>query len=244
MGTWVVIEANARSTPAAAAAVDAAYAAVLEIERRMHPQREGSDLAKLNCAPLHEPISVDASTCELLRLAKRLNDLTGGVFDPCLPCRPGRLADVELGPEPLVVCHATVALDFGGFAKGYAVDRAIDALARHGCISGCVNAGGDLRFFGPEKQAVLLRCPDGSVHQIELANTALAVSALDAGNRPPEHRGYYIRGRDQSPQHCYAAVLAEGAAIADALVKCVLLCPAEGADRALREFGASRVGID
>lgn len=41
-----------------------------------------------------------------------------------------------------------LALDFGGFIKGYAVDRAIDILRDYGIESALVNAGGDLRAIG------------------------------------------------------------------------------------------------
>jgi len=45
-------------------------------------------------------------------------------------------------------------LDFGGFGKEYAADRAATLLLEAGCRHGFVNLGGDLRAFGPQ--------PDGS----------------------------------------------------------------------------------
>ncbi len=41
-----------------------------------------------------------------------------------------------------------VWLEFGGIAKGYAIDKAIDILAQHGLENAIVNAGGDLRSVG------------------------------------------------------------------------------------------------
>ena len=41
-----------------------------------------------------------------------------------------------------------VWLDFGGIAKGYAVDRAVEILQRHGINNAIINAGGDLRSIG------------------------------------------------------------------------------------------------
>ncbi len=96
-------------------------------------------------------IDIDAGTHQLLELSRRLHRLTHGVFDPCLPARPGSLADLELSATPdvhWVICRAPLALDFGGIAKGYAVDRAIEALRECGCRAGLVNAGGDVRLFG------------------------------------------------------------------------------------------------
>jgi FAD:protein FMN transferase len=43
---------------------------------------------------------------------------------------------------------AGVGLNFGGIAKGYAVDRAMDILQAHGVTSAMVNAGGEIRAVG------------------------------------------------------------------------------------------------
>ncbi|MBZ0263376.1 FAD:protein FMN transferase [bacterium] len=42
-------------------------------------------------------------------------------------------------------------LDLGGYAKGYAVDRAVDKLREQGIVTGIVEAGGDLRCFGAKE---------------------------------------------------------------------------------------------
>jgi thiamine biosynthesis lipoprotein len=249
LGTFVAIEATAGSVSAAEAAVEAAFAAIARVERRMHPQTTGSDLAKINSGPLHVPIQVHASICELLNLARRINTLTNGVFDPCLPVQPGRLHDIDFttrgagstsggGSTGDVVCHTPVALDFGGFAKGYAVDCAIATLMSRGCTAGLVNAGGDLRVFGPRTEPMFLRGQAGELTNIELTDTALAVSDANSRQRPAEHQGYY--GSD-SLAIDYAAVIANETVVADALAKCVLLCPKPVADRALRTFAATQV---
>ena len=229
---------------------------------------EGSHLARINCAPLHHPVEVHPSLGKLLTLARRINTLTDGVFDPCLPTQPGRLSDIEVSDtETLVICHAPVALDFGGFAKGYAVDCAIEALMAAGCTAGLVNAGGDMRVFGSREEPVFVRGSAGELIDIELADAALAVSDVSAQQRPGEHQGYYERGRDTAAQanqnaairapttsfgatspHVvagpdtvagpYAAVIASTAMVADALTKCVLLCESRVTERVLREFHA------
>jgi FAD:protein FMN transferase len=237
LGTFVVIEATAGSVVAAVAAVEAAFAAVAQVERRMHPRAADSDLAKINSAPLHVPIPVDASICKLLNLALRINTLTDGVFDPCLPTQPGRLHHIDVSTGD-VVCHAPVALDLGGFAKGYAVDCAIQTLSNSGCTGGLVNAGGDLRVFGPRTEPLFLRGQAGELTNIEITDAALAVSDANSRQRPPEHQGYY---GSAALAVDYAAVIAKEAVIADALAKCVLLCPKPVADRALRTFAATQV---
>lgn len=282
MGTFVAIEAIAADADTAAHAIQAAFGAIDRVAIRMHPDRDGSDLARINAAPLNTPVCADKDILALLQLAVRLNELTEGVFDPCRPDRPGRLHDIVIEGNRLV-CRKPVVLDFGGFAKGFAVDRAIEVLRRLGCVGGLVNAGGDLRVLGMSRDPILIRGTQGGFAQIDLENAALAVSDVDASDRPVEHQGYYLREpdagllglsnrsgsrrsnprqsdagrsdprhadpRQSDPRHSdtppplarHAAVVAPEAVVADALTKCVLLCPEVVASRAARAFGASRV---
>jgi thiamine biosynthesis lipoprotein len=162
----------------------------------MHPHSPDSDLAKINNAPLNTRLTVHPSIHQLLDFARRLNSTTDGAFDPCLPGRPGRLQDIEVSTEH-VLCHAPVALDFGGFAKGFAVDQAVEALLSNGCTGGLVNAGGDLRVFGPRTEPIFLRGATGKLKEARFAAGALAVSDADSQNRPAEHQGYYVRNRSR-----------------------------------------------
>ena len=207
----------------------------------MHPQRAGSDLAHLHAAPAGEAVRIDPATWAVLQFAQRLFALSGGVFDPCLPHSHGRMCDLELSPAgqaPWARAGAALHIDCGGIAKGFAVDRAMDALRAAGCTAGVVNAGGDLRVYGPQPQTLLLRRADGTYLPCELADAALAVSDLDAANRPPEHRGYYRRGGPGTAARRYAAVRAREAMVADALTKCVVLCEAPLARAVVRELSA------
>jgi FAD:protein FMN transferase len=250
LGTWIAIEASGAAGPddqvagETAQAVDAAYAAISAVEARMHPTRAGSDLARINAAPLDSPIEVQADTWQLLKLAQRLHRLTDGIFDPCLPTHAGRLQDLEISSKgPLLICHAPVQLDLGGIAKGHAIDLAIEKLSSLGCTSGLVNAGGDLRVFGDRQETILLRRGAGTrayFRPLDLANAALAVSDLDAVEWPAEHRGYYSRVGPTTSLR-YAAVVAKDAVTADALTKCVLLCPIDTTERVLRELEARSV---
>jgi thiamine biosynthesis lipoprotein len=200
----------ATETRTAQAAIERAFEAIEQVNRLMHPRAEGSELARINSAPLHAPTKVDASIGQLLNLAKRIHTLTAGVFDPCTPAQPGGLGDVEVSDdETEVVCHAPVSLDFGGFAKGYAVDCAIEALVASGCTAGGVNAGGDMRVFGHRDEPVFVRGPAGELTANELVDAALAVSDAMSGQRPPEHQGYYVRGAAPTPATDQHAVSSE-----------------------------------
>jgi FAD:protein FMN transferase len=238
LGTWIALEATAASESAALTAIEGAYAAVAEIAWRLHPLREGSDLARINTAPPGTRVPIHATSARVLRLALQIYALTDGVFDPCLPILPGRFGNLELSGcsagSPWALCHSPLALDLGGIAKGYAVDCAIEALLTAGCAAGFVNAGGDLRLFGAQRETILLRHTEGACEPLSLENTALAVSDADSRRRPAEHRGYYLRRIAGGAARRFAAVLAPTAAVADALTKCVLLDPGASTVRALQ----------
>lgn len=163
----------------ARAAADAAFAALEAVDREM-ARVPGTPLWDLNeagggvvSAPLAEVL--DAS----LAWARR----TGGAFDPTVaplldlwglwdlgkrggtPVPPPTTGDLEhslarVGWERLVWDPSARrldlgggALDLGGIAKGYAIDRAVAALRDRGARDFLVNAGGDLYVAGAKGRA-------------------------------------------------------------------------------------------
>ncbi len=74
-----------------------------------------------------------------------------------------------------------------------------------------------------------------------LKEAALAVSDRDATRAPRGHRGYYLRGGLNAGARRYAAVRAPDAMTADALTKCVLLCPPALSAELLRQLGAENL---
>ncbi len=59
-----------------------------------------------------------------------------------------KMSDLELNGNQLSSHNPAVQIDVGGFAKGYAIDVAIDELRKLGINNAIVNAGGDLRAIG------------------------------------------------------------------------------------------------
>lgn len=223
MGTFVAIEAEARSAATAERGIHAAFEAILTVERLMHPTRAGSDLAALAGWPSGRRLKVHPWTWEVLHLCRVLGKASGGVFDPCLESAPGRIGDLELAPGGYVEPQATIHVDAGGIAKGYAVDRAVEALRAAGCDAGLVNAGGDLALFGSRPRQILCRAASGAHVALELSQAAVATSHTGPAPRPREHRGYY-HGADRSRAVCgNVTVIAASAAAADALTKWALI---------------------
>ncbi len=238
MGTFVAIEAEAHSDEIALTGVEAAFAAVAQVERLMHPCRDGSDLLAIRLAPRGCQVAIHPWTWEILALSQRLNRLSDGVFDPCLPQSQGRLGDLELLTPASAAAHSDLHIDLGGIAKGFAVDRALDALRAAGCTVGLVNAGGDLAVFGDRSHPVVIQ---GGSRVFHLKSAALATSVVRGAAHPGEHRGYY-HGRHLRPILSGAvSVTAPHAVIADALTKCVIAGGASS-EALLTRFDARLVG--
>jgi thiamine biosynthesis lipoprotein len=240
LGTFVAVDAEATTACTAEQGITAAFEAIARTERVMHPRRAGSDVALLSaCAP-GTVLAVDAWTWDVLELCRELHRMSGGAFDPCLDSLPGRMSDVELVDALHVRTLAPVRIDLGGVAKGYAVDRAIEAMRAVGCDAGLVNAGGDLAVFGARSRKVLCST-SGLTSAFELKNAALATSDTTNLSRPAEHQGYYDGGDRARPISGAVSVTATRAALADALTKCLLVANNLSSQRLLDSFGARRV---
>jgi thiamine biosynthesis lipoprotein len=185
-------------------------------------------------------VTVHRWTFEVLELCMQLSGLSEGVFDPCLPATSGRMHDIELVGDCGVILRAPIQLDLGGVAKGYAVDRAVEALRAEGCEGGLVNAGGDLAVFGPHPRRILCRGSESS-RVVELREGALATSVVGAAARPSEHRGHYHGVSGISASRGSICVVARGAAAADALTKCLIWCDRRTGEEMLAHFGARRL---
>lgn len=240
LGALIAFSIDAPDARRAHAGLDAAWTAIGRVDALMHPARAGSDLARLNAAAVGEPVDVDPWTVTLLRRVCELHGDSQGVFDPCLPAAPGTLEDLELRDDGSLVRRAALRIDLGGVAKGYAIDRAIEALADAGCSAALLNAGGDLRVWGARADDIEVGRAGGP--RLRLADAAFAVSAPSA-HAPAEHQGFYCRVPGRQRTAVAAAVLAPTAMLADALTKCVLFMEAEECAALLARHGARRVQL-
>ena len=194
LGTFVEITAHGDLSEVGRA-VDAAFASVERVQRLMSFHDPASGLSRLNREAARHPVTVDAWTFQVLTVAREIASASDGAFDPTmaptlqrwgiLPVTGQRTGtgdwrDLELLPRRRVRFARPLTLDLGGIAKGFAVDRAVAALQAAGAGSGLVNAGGDLRAFGPRGQTVQLRDPGRPgrmAHGFLLREAALATSA-------------------------------------------------------------------
>ena len=190
----------------AAAAVRALFA---EWERALSRFRPESELSRLN-ARAGEPVAASPLLLSVLETALRAAAATGGLYDPTLLTQivalgyaasfdtlpadqPPAASAIALLPgggwreiilDPST-CSVTlprgIGLDFGGIAKGMAVDAALARLRDMGCACALVNAGGDLAVIGlpPSAESWPVAVPGRSAWwTVPLARGAMATSGI------------------------------------------------------------------
>ena len=178
-----------------------AMAEVRRIEAKYSRYRSDSVVARINAAAGNgAPIAIDAETAQLLAFAAQLYALSGGLFDATSGVlrqvwdfkaarKPTaqQLAEVlprigwnhvQWDDQTARLALAGMELDFGGFGKEYAADRAATMLATEGAQHGMVNLGGDIRVIGPQA--------DGSPWSMGIRNprqddTVIASIPISAG---------------------------------------------------------------
>jgi thiamine biosynthesis lipoprotein len=243
LGTFVAIDARlAGGSAQAQGALDSAWEAFARVDERMHPTRPGSDLRAIADSRPGERVPVHPWTFATLTLARQMWQDSNHLFDPCVPELAGRMGDIDL-VAPYYVRRGSppLALDLGGIAKGFAIDRAIEALQAARCTSGQVNAGGDVRHFGDEPGRIAIRIRGVLAGCIELGNEALAISEPRSDLSPAEHRGFYSPLTAAAIEGRFVAIVAASAAVADALTKCAIVCPASALAGLLDAHGARLV---
>ena len=253
LGTIVEIVAAGASERELDRGVRAAFAAVAEVHRLLSFHDPASELSRLNREATTRAIPVHPWTWQVLRLAQRVAKKSAGVFDPTIAPRltaldflpqpdapaanpSARWSDVHLCTGRRVRFACPLWLDLGGIAKGFAVDRAIDALRDAGISEALVNAGGDIRAFGPRAWPIHLRAPDAPGRSdvvLELRDAALATSALYFSQKKRAARTLTPLLHGRTRRCCTTArsvtVLARDCATADALTKVVFANPSKAA---------------
>jgi thiamine biosynthesis lipoprotein len=193
LGTLVevgVLHAAAARPEPARRAVEAAWGALAEVERALSAFVPESDIGRFNVAQGGEAIPTSPDGATVLAAAAALARETDGLFDISQGTGP---RDWSLGSSAGVTYlykhRDGVRLDLGGIGKGYAVDRAfealVDALAGSRLEPRCwVNAGGDLRVAGVDLPVQLRDEVDGGARPwLVLREGALATSWFGPGAR-------------------------------------------------------------
>jgi thiamine biosynthesis lipoprotein len=210
MGTIAELTVVHRDEATAQSALEAALAELRWVETTMTRFNATSDIGRANAGASRDGVRVNAETARLVQTALRWSSVTDGRFDPALGAaselwdvtnrrepppadQVARLASrsfwrrvdltVASGQGVLRYGDRDVHLDLGGIGKGYAIDRAVQALRDRGIEHAIVNLGGDLYALGesPEGGAwrVGIKSPDDQrrvARTFEVSNRAVATS--------------------------------------------------------------------
>ncbi len=174
MGTFARIVVIGPTSKVTDACIRVAFSELDDVDELMSDYKSDSEISIVNRNAFERPVRVSESTYEVLRRSIEFSELSGGAFDITV----GPLVDllhsaeeeeVVLSEELLEQARARVGfekleldveeravrfdvdgmrLDLGGIAKGYAIDRAVEAMKKCGAVGGMVDVGGDIRCFG------------------------------------------------------------------------------------------------
>jgi thiamine biosynthesis lipoprotein len=177
MGTIAHIVAVAPNEKRANISIESAFSVLSVVEKLMSDYDPTSQLSGVNQRAYESQVKVSESLFGVLAAAVEYSKKTDGAFDITI----GPVVDVwrkaakeqskptdeelaaakeKVGYQKLLLDaeNRTVKfavegmrLDLGGIAKGYAIDRAIEAMRAGGAVGGMVDVGGDIRCFGRRK---------------------------------------------------------------------------------------------
>lgn len=200
MGTKWHIALYSRDTETANVAFLRAWDVLKEIDSDLSNYSADSELNRLcRGAPHATPVNVGDHLWNVLIAADILSRETGGAFDvtigpvsklwrharkrKALPAKQRlnkahsavgfRFIELHRPTNSVRLTQADMQIDLGGIAKGYGVDKAIEAIQKCGIRSVLVNGGGDLAVANPP--------PDQSGWQVD-------VSQLDPTKTPLKTR--------------------------------------------------------
>lgn len=266
MGTALEISLYGDDLAALARARDAVFAEAHRLDALLSNWSDQSDVSRLNRAAGEGAVAVDAAVFDLLSASVRHSIETRGSFDVtvgplvalwsragernALPSRReiddarARVgaARIALLPDARIALPEGMAIDVGGIAKGFAVDRAVPILREAGIESALLNFGQSSSFAlgappgSPDGWRLLARAPEGGFAGVlTLRDRALSVSGSLGQWSEIEGRRY---GHVIDPRSGLALV-----ALREALVLAPDATRAEALSKALLVLG-EREGIE
>lgn len=202
MGTVFEIKIFARDESSAGKSISEAFDEISRLEKIFSVFIPDSEVSKLNGSGID---AVSSEMLELMKISKYYSEISAGAFDiTVLPLielwknskKEGKMpSTAAIEKAKKLVCSKKILIDgknkritfaekgmkvdFGGIAKGYAVDRAYELLKKNGVEAGMVNAGGNMRVWGDRVWNVALQNPRDKTEYVtvlRLKNESVATS--------------------------------------------------------------------
>ncbi|MBN2592866.1 MAG: FAD:protein FMN transferase [Sedimentisphaerales bacterium] len=210
MGTFAHVVAVAENSSTAEKSVRAALEEIRKVDDLMSDYKNDSEISRANRDAFDRSVKVSEPTYEVLRRSVEFSKMTDGAFDITVgplvalfrkakesKATPSEeqieQARSKVGFEKLKLDNENKAvkfsekgmlLDLGGIAKGYAIDKAIEAAQRCGAIGAMVDIGGDVRCFGlppkgREYWLIGLQDPNSAIEGMEGGGLRLVLKITD-----------------------------------------------------------------
>jgi thiamine biosynthesis lipoprotein len=186
MDTIAEISCYSSEREVAVEAIGGAFAEMERIEKVFSKFDPESEVSKVNNLAGSEEVAISGELFRLLEDSIYYSRLSAGAFDVTIePSKKGRYEKIILNKEKSSVyfSESDMKIDFGGIAKGYAVDRAKDVLVSHGIKSALVNLGGNIFALGnpPNKDSWRIgirnsRDKDEIIYKMNLKDRAVSTS--------------------------------------------------------------------
>jgi thiamine biosynthesis lipoprotein len=218
MGTSFILTVTSVSRDTALAASEAAVREVERVEALLSTWRDDTPLARLNAAAPGEPLEIPAPLFGLLKRVFEWEKATGGAFNPAVGplvtawgLRSGgripegrELVAARRASDPSLFAFdassssslrvtrwaATASIDEGAWGKGWALDRAAQALRAAGATSFVLDLGGQVLAGGVETTIAVAHPRDRS-----RATATLRLKDASASTSGNSERGVVVEGR-------------------------------------------------
>lgn len=198
------------------------FAEIKRIEEVASFFSETSELKYLNSFASDEPVKVSEELFNLIEIGLKMSWASEGTFDITATSlgRKDGYKEIVLNRKKKEISFKDkdCKIDLGAFAKGYAIDRAIEVIESHDIKNALVDAGGDMRMIGlplPLKEWTIgIRNPEKPKETFKIIKFKEEVSIATSGNYLRSHI-VDLEGRD--PTILSVSVIAPTALEADLL---------------------------
>lgn len=213
MGTSLTIEVEAPTRALALSASETALRAIEEVEARLSTWDTASELSQLNASPVGTAFDASPLLRAELEQARHWWEATDGALDPSVgglvaawglrtggraPTSeeidaarvPGGFGALEFGEQGLTRTNAQLVIEEGGFGKGAGLAEAARRLAELDGVSGTLNLGGQVLYFGGGRARFAVADPREREREV-LAMAVPAGSLSTSGN---SERGIEVDG--------------------------------------------------
>jgi thiamine biosynthesis lipoprotein len=247
LGTWMRVVVCDHDPRRAERAAEGAFRAVRLVDAQMSIHRPESQVSRVNALAGRSSAPVDGAVLDVVERAVAMARRTNGLYDPTvLPLmrlygfyHSGRSRwptdreiaatldrtgyhhiRVDRGAGRIGLARDGVALDLGSIGKGWALDRAVDAIRAEGVSSALVDLGGNIYALGaPDDDAAgwSVGIPHPETGRIERVLTLRDRAIATSNDREQNHLlgrlrvGHHLDARRGRPEggHQSATVVAK-----------------------------------